>query len=499
MSYPPQPAAPGGQPYPAQQPYGAPPPHYGQPPQPQFGYGAPQSPQPYAPAPPPPGRPPRRGLKAVLIVVGTLVTLIAVVVGAAVYHLANNKGPVDLSKEHVSRPWERAADGMTAALAAKDEEAFVKPFKGAELKEKQRKLFRNLVKIPWETARWETRYPAPLNGDMAVTFVHQVKGVDSSPVPEDYNWRLEQGDELITEVSGAKDYTDKIAKGSFYPAPWDYYEELAVETRDNLVVVADKGQAAELTRDIDVIAQAAKDDLEAWKKNGPATTGGREGAKGFFITLEKRREVYNKLYSGEGKKNDSQEAGVNKPIPAYGSQTEKNLLPGSSRIVMDSSLSRFTSSEWKNGVTEISRHEMGHAIVETLATEYVLVQGLQDTQLWVVEGFGDYMAFRGRDDAARATAQALLQGYRFDGTLPESLGFYAGQSQDRGAHYILGCLALRYMAQKYGEQKTLAFVAAHYSDPKQYKQQITDATGLTVEKFQSDWAAWVRSTVPGMR
>ncbi|MFI6445241.1 hypothetical protein [Kitasatospora sp. NPDC050543] len=500
MSYPPQPAAPGGQSYPAQQPYGQQP--YGTPPPQPYGRQAQpyaQQPQPYAPGPPS-GKPPkRRGLRAFLIGLGTLGGLIAIFAGMVIYHVTTRPAQPDIGGDN--SPWQKLAAGMTAALAAKDEEAFVKAFKTDELKEKQRKVFRNLVKIPWESAHWETQFARPLNGDMMVVFVHQVKAVDSKPVAETYNWRVDDTitDPKISEVSGSKTLQGKTSDGSFYPAPWDFYEELAVETRDNLVLVADKSQAAEVQRDADVLAQAAKDDLEAWRKSGPAATGGRESARGFFITLEKRREVYNKLYAGEGRENDGLEAGVNMPIPAHGSQASKERVSGGSRIVMDTSLSRFTGADWKNGVTDIGRHEMGHATVELLATEQVIVQGLQNTQMWVIEGFADYLAFRGRDDRARTVAQASLQGYNFDGTLPESLTFYADQAKDRSAHYALGSLGIRYMAQKYGEDKAFAFVAAHYADPKQYKQQITDATGLTVEKFQSDWAAWVRANVPGVR
>ncbi|MCX5210281.1 hypothetical protein OG689_13440 [Kitasatospora sp. NBC_00240] len=515
MSYPPQPnqaqPSPYGQPpqpygqqpqqsygYPPQQPYGQPaaPQAYGQQP-----YGVPQQPPPgFGQQPPPPERPRRRGLKAVLIVLGTFLGLVALAGGYVVYHISTRPGPVDLSGDN--NPYSKIAAGMTAALAAKDEEAFVKSFKSEELKAKQRKVFRNLVKIPWEQAHWETQFAAPLNGDMWVTFVHQIKGVDSKPVGETFNWRVEPGvtAPVITEVSGTKGLTGKTSDGNFYPGPWDLYDELAVEVRDHLVVVADKAQAAEVQRDVDVLAQAAKDDLDAWKKSGPPPAAGRESARGYFIVLEKQREVYNKLYAGDGRENDSLEAGVNMPIPVHApNSTSKDKESGGSRIVMDTSLSRFTSPQWKDGVTDIGRHEMGHATVELLATEEVYVKGLQATQTWVVEGFADYMAFRGKDDLAKADAQASLQGYRFGGALPDSLGFYSDQAKDRSANYALGALGIRYMAQKYGEDKAFAFVAAHYADPKAYEQQITTATGLPLKQFQTEWAAWVRSYVPGIR
>ncbi|WP_280703184.1 hypothetical protein [Kitasatospora sp. GP82] len=453
---------------------------------------APQAPPPYFQISP--GPPPKQSRKALLAVLGTVFGLLGLSAGAVVYHISTRPGPTNLSTAG-GTPWQKLADGMTAALSARDEEAFLKPFKGNEVREKQRKVFRNLVKIPWAAAHWETQFAAPLNGDMMVTFVHQVKGVDSKPVPEVYNWRVEPGGTapVITAVSGSKDLMGKTSDTSYYPAPWDFYNDLAVENRGNLVVVADSGQAAEVKRDADVLAQAAKDDLAAWNKAAPPAPAGRESAPGFFVVLEKRRDVYNKLYAGEGRTNDSLEAGVNMPIPAYDSKDTKQLESGGSRIVMDTTQSRFASADWKEGVSEIGRHEMGHALVEPFGTEQVLVQGLQDTQMWVVEGFAEYMAYRGKSDLARADLKASLQGYRFDGTLPESLDFYSNQGQARAAHYALGASALQYMGQKYGEDKVFAFVAAHYADPKQYQRQITDATGLTLQQFQTDWAAYVRT------
>lgn len=362
MSYPPQPGQAQSPPYgPPQQSYGYPQQQqpYGQPAAPQQPYGVPQPSQPYGQQPPP-ERPRRRGLKAVLIVLGTFLGLIALGAGFVVYHISTRPGPVDLSGEN--NPYEKVAAGMTAALAAKDEEAFVKPFKSDELKAKQRKVFRNLVKVPWEQAHWEPQFAAPLNGDMWVTFVHQIKGVDSKPVGETYNWRVEPGvgAPVITEVGGTKGLTGKTSDNNFYPGPWDVYEDLAVETREHLVVVSDKSQTAELQRDADILAQAAKDDLDAWQKSGRRPPCGQETARGYFIVLEKQREVYNRLYRGDGRENDSLEAGVNMPIPVHDPlSTSKDKESGGSRIVMDTSLSRFTGPDWKNGVAEIGQARDG--------------------------------------------------------------------------------------------------------------------------------------------
>ncbi|WP_285737419.1 hypothetical protein [Kitasatospora phosalacinea] len=545
MTYPPQSGVSGaGQPVPPYQqpPYQQQPPYpqaphpqqqpYPQPPYPQgpSGPGLPQQyPQQFPPhfpqqQPfPPYGAPQpvrRGGAGRKLACAGVvLVVLLGVVAGGAVLlHVARQRAPVrqPLSSSGGGGAWEKVTAGLTAALAAKDEEAFVKPFAAGATKEKQRLVFRNLVKIPWETARWEPGLT--MDGQLTVDFVHQVKGVDNFPITEQYGWKVLSAasgpspdpmagpppgvDEVVTEVGGVKDDRGKDAGFGYYPAPWDAYDELAVQVRDHLVVMSDKGQAAELNRDVDVLARAAADDLAAWQKYGPAPTGDRKGASGFFVVLEKNRDVYNKLYRGDGKPNDSLEAGVNMPMQAaQGPKAgDGELLIGGSRIVMDTTGSRFTSDQWQGGVTDIGRHEMAHAIVAPLLTTSGGFDGSGGPRDWVSEGFAEYMALRGKDSLARDELNAYLKDVPFDGQLPGNGDeFYASDADRRTANYTLSGDALRFMASKYGDAKVFAFVAAQYGQPKEYEQQVTAATGQPLAQFQAAWAAHVRSAVPARR
>ncbi|MET8624647.1 hypothetical protein ABZW30_12975 [Kitasatospora sp. NPDC004669] len=352
------------------------------------------TPSPNQPPVPPAGKPPRTTRKIVFSVLGVLVALVVIFAGLVTCRMVTHTAVPSATTDPT--PYTRLTKEMTDALAAKDEAAFLKPFKGDELREKRSKVFRNLVRIPWQEARWEQQLVVPQNGSLQVNFVHQVRGVDAKPVAEEYNWRIghENGVPVITEVGSASD------SSAYYPAPWDLYDDLAVENRDHLVVVADKGQSAELERDADVLAQAAKDDLDAWHRVAPSVPSGRQPGPGFFVVLEKNRDVYNKLYAGDGRANDQLEAGVNIGMPADGSTSALEF--GGSRIVIDTSLSAFTSANWQEDVSEIGRHEMAHAILAPLETEQVLVAGMQKTQTWVVEGFAEYIAFRGKDNLAQA-------------------------------------------------------------------------------------------------
>ncbi|RKE19289.1 hypothetical protein [Streptomyces sp. TLI_171] len=449
-----------------------------------------------------PGGPPQRGgagrKPACLGVV--LVVLVGVVVGGVVLVNANRKRMPVSPMAAESGKWQKVADVLTQALAAKDEEAFVKPFAGPA-KEKQRLVFRNLLKIPWETARWEAPV-APMNGQLWVDFVHQVKGVDNLPITERYGWQVlpvDSGTEVVTDVGGIKGSEGKDLGFGYYPAPWDLYDDLTVQVRDHLVAMAGKDQAAELNRDVDVLARTAKDDLAAWQKYAPAPVGDRKGASGFFVVLEKNRDVYNKLYKGDGKANDSLEAGVNMPMRASDQSKAgpDEMLIGGSRIVMDTTGSRFTSSQWQDGVTDIGRHEMAHAIVAPLLTAQPEFDGTGNPRDWVAEGFGEYMALRGRDSLARDEMAAYLQDVRFNGELPgDGAEFYSSDGKQRSANYTLAGDALRFMGSKYGDAKVFSFVAAQYGRPKEYEQQITAATGQSPAQFQSAWAAHVRAVAP---
>ncbi|MFJ1755217.1 hypothetical protein [Kitasatospora sp. NPDC088134] len=520
MTYPPQPGAPAPGPHPQHPPYPQHPyPYQQQQPHPQQPYGQPYGQQPYPPQqfappqptpppqpqPPQPPRPRRTGRRIALTVTAVFAVLVLGFAGLVWNNLQRQHAYAEANQP--TKKWEALVDGMTQAMASKDEEAFLKPFAAGPTREKQRQVFRNLVKVPWQTAQWKLQAGDAVQGLLPVAFVHQVKGVDNRPIAETYAWTVTgaPGPGAVTGVGGDKDITGKTSAVSYYPGPWDVYEDLAVEVRDHLVVVSEQKQSAELKRDVDLLRQAAQDDLAAWQQNKPPTDGVRTGGQGFFVVLEKNRDVYNRLYAGEGRENDRLEAGVNLAVEAEDSDRagQGKVLIGGSRIVMDTSLERFTSPDrWQEGVTDIGRHEMGHAITATLTTDFDL--GLAEKsaiRMWVVEGFADYLALRGKDAKARNDLAYKVRDARFTGALPPALAqeFYASDPKARSANYALSADALRWMAATYGEQKTLAFVAAHYGSPSAYPQQIKAATGLEPEQFEQTWAAHVRSTLPVKR
>lgn len=214
---------------------------------------------------------------------------------------------------------------------------------------------------------------------------------------------------------------------------------------------------------------------------------------GYVVALENQRKTYEKLYRKK-KTDPTSEAGVTFAMPAQDHKgRNKGLITGGARVVMDTGSSRFQGPHWRDGALEISRHEIAHAMVAP--TQGYSSDG--DRQSWAVEGFADYMAFRGNKQLASSRVselkKSLSQGGGFDGKLPDNGSFY--EPGGSSPNYTLGYLAIRFIAQKAGEDKAFAFVAEHYRKPRQLSSQLQKATGMGTAQFESAWADYVRKVL----
>ncbi|MGD6742827.1 hypothetical protein ACOKM3_13395 [Streptomyces sp. BH106] len=399
------------------------------------------------------------------------------------------------------------------ALTGGDKGTYLAPFDGGSsaLKTKQASLFANLRKVPFAVSEYQflnidgravDHYGAGASASVDVAFVHQVKGADATPVAEWYRWTVEKktedSDLKVTAVGPATPKLAGFGKMTNYPAPWDAYDSMAVTAKPHTVILSDASQAADARRYAPYIEKAAKDNLERWQAHGPKD--GRT-MPGFVVTLEKNRKVYKNMYrAGTGDEDDESisEAGVSvqmPAVPAGGSKAKVDVQNGGARIVMDTAESRFTRPDYASGVLEISHHELAHTLVEPLTGP----DG--QAQLWVVEGFAEYMAMR-NDSAAAAREVRTLKAYYggrfvdpFDGKLPTSENFHSTIDEENSAHYTLGWLGIRFIAEKYGEDKALTFVAEQYKNPKGMDAQLTKATGMGTDEFQDAWADYVRKQI----
>ena len=234
--------------------------------------------------------------------------------------------------------------------------------------------------------------------------------------------------------------------------------------------------------------RAAVENLRRWNGNGPENG---LTPPGFLVVMEDNRKRYGRLF---GKSSDSV---VDSAAYAIGIGTaqgakKKGIFAGS-RIVMDTDSGYFQRGS--AGVLEISKHEMGHALVQPLLEN--VGTGLLGRQhkLWLIEGFADYMAFAERQPQASAKFRALrqfVQSGRFNGKLPNNDKVYNSDPLATSAGYALGHTAIDYIASKFGEKKAFKLVALHYHKPNKLGAHIRQVTGLPKAEFERGWAAYVR-------
>ena len=454
--------------------------------------------------PPAPPGPKKSGGTLKWVVIGVAV-LALLAVGGVVYGVVNTAnggsdvpvagggdGGISITPDDLKS----MLDEHAKALRDGDANAYLKPFVGDGLKAQQRRLFDNLRKVRFSKAAYEVTASAGRGNDsygkgaslnVDVAFVHQIENMDVAPVTEWYSWqvkRTEQDGALkVTDVAGSNKKV--LGRGGivYYPAPWDEYDDMAAISDDHVLILADQKEADQAQRFAPAVEQAAEDDLAVWKKLGPQDV---TPMPGYVVTLESSRKVYERLYRKE-KTDGVSEAGATYPMAANSLKaSKKNLHTGGARIVMDMG-SNYFKPNWPDGPLEISRHEIAHAMVAP--AEGSFVDG--DAQSWVVEGFAEYMAWRGNSKQTAWEMKLLKKSLdgRFDGKLPSNDYFY---SADDSANYELGYLGIRFIAETGGEDAAFRFVAEHYRKPEQLDAQLREATGMGKAEFEAAWADYVR-------
>ncbi|MCF2528909.1 hypothetical protein [Yinghuangia soli] len=400
--------------------------------------------------------------------------------------------------------WDRLASQLTAALTTKDEAAYLAGFTGAAV-DQQRIFFRNVAKVPFDEVSFQPIGRPDANGQLKVAFVHRIRNVDTYAVAERYVWTTQTREEsknqwrmTVSHVAG-----DTAAPRSYYPAPWDVYDDIEVASSANAVVIASAANAALVKQHSGAAQKAAETNLALWSKNVPP---GTPTAQGFVVVLEPDRKVFDAMYR-EGSQDGGSEAGVaiwfNRHVddaytPAPDAESEEEAIrkgpgQGVSRIVVDTSTSFFTAKGNSPGVPSIFEHEIAHALVAPLSgTRRV-------PEKWLVEGFAQYIEVVNNPQTAKAL-EAALQGYPFGGHLPDDTEFEDADARVVAASYALGRLAVQFVAEKYGARKAFAMVIDQYTDPRRdvVKASIEKATGMPYDEFEPAWEQWVRAKIPAM-
>lgn len=446
---------------------------------------------------------------------GVLSLVLVVAVGAGVGLVLRGGGSGDDVKDDASGNVEAAdpntvvvkddeirnlVQAHTKALASGDAKAFTSIFdkKNAALVRDQARVFANLRKMPLAEKSYEIlgrqgraqdSFGRGVKFTQDVAFVHRFAGIDLRPVSEWYRWTFEKASPkaplVVTKVEGAPPtISGEASKTMYYPGPWDIWPDIVVEKAGGSLVLARPEDAALARRVAPTVSSAAASDLAFWQKNGDPDAA---VPSGFVVALVKGKTQLGKLFRTA----KANEAGVSIPMPRWGLANDTVRI-GGTRIVVDTTSEFFGN---RQGIMEISKHEIAHSLVAGLDSAQFALFGRAN---WITEGFAEYVADRGQPIAQNlryAEGRAYLAGrlaMPFDGKLPTNS--FWDYKQMTSVNYLMGHLAMRFIAQKYGERKLVEGVVAAYRAPGDDSEAaLFQMLGVTRAGFERQWAAYVRA------
>lgn len=397
---------------------------------------------------------------------------------------------------------EALLDAHGKALKGKDLKGFLAPFDPADkgLVAQQTRLFRNLVKVPFAEERFERvtqgefrRVGEKVTQEITVSFVHRFEKFDLTPVEELYRWtvvRPAKGVPVKVVKAGGLpvDRTRKRDQTTYFPAPWDKWSALHVERTPHTVILVDGPLKREAQRYAPVAERAAAADLSAWRSSG---VSGRI-PQGFVLSLVKGKKELGSLYRVTH--GSPEESGVTIPIPPAGWMDTQGDGDGpdvgGSRVVIDVS-DRYFFDSGTELRSVIFRHEFAHALVFNLTQQDPKAVLDDHLELWVVEGFAEWMGFR-REPWIRSdrTAQGrqILRSVDYDLPMPTN---YTWDMRGRSSyHYWLAHSAIGYIAERYGQRKAFEFVAGHYRGGSVHTL-TKEVLGVSYPTFCQQWARYV--------
>jgi hypothetical protein len=162
-------------------------------------------------------------------------------------------------------------------------------------------------------------------------------------------------------------------------------------------------------------------------------------------------------------------------VPYYASVPEWSTKPkyAATRVV-------FNPHEFSADPTELAHdltHEFTHAAMGPVTSE--------NTPLWLVEGFAEYVAYKSEQVSGLLPKRAL-EGYPTGGAPP------GGDFYSDGRNYVLGWLACRMIAQKYGEAKLVALYEESRNGPA-----VQPVLGIAEAALDSQYVAYVEKARGG--
>jgi hypothetical protein len=360
------------------------------------------------------------------------------------------------------------------AVRDKDRKAFLADVDTTDpaFARRQAQEFDNLTRLPLTELRYDVqpksnydrlvppairqRYHAVVRA-AAVTIRYRLDGVDTAPVAapwtpvfglRDGHWRLAG---VIADAA--------LPTGANGQA-WDAGPVVvARSTRVVLVLSAeDAGRAADMLQ----MAEAGLDHVAAVRPGGWA---GR-----ILITAVQDAKLFTTYFGDTPDRIDNFAAIA---VPYYAEVPDWSDHPpyAATRVVFNPHEFGADPAELAHDLT----HEFTHAAMGPVTTD--------DTPLWLVEGFAEYVAFKS-EQVGGAYARRALEGFTSAPTPPDA-DFYSD-----GRNYILGWLMCRMIAQKYGEAKLAALYEAYHASGDD-DAVIRQVLGVDKNTLFGQYAAYV--------
>jgi len=129
-------------------------------------------------------------------------------------------------------------------------------------------------------------------------------------------------------------------------------------------------------------------------------------------------------------------------------------------------------------------HELTHVAMASVT--------YQRTPLWLVEGFAEYVAQRGRPIVEGDFFAAVKRGKPALAALPKNDTFY--EHQGGALNYGLAWLACRYIADTYGEARLVELYESFRRHPLE-NDALRDVLGVTTDELVAGWAGYVRAAL----
>lgn len=318
-----------------------------------------------------------------------------------------------------------------------------------------------------------TRYVGPATGEPAVPTGH---GSAAWAAEVDVSWRLPAGGRapvLMTttytfvERHGEVVVADIAANGSARLPVWLLGPLEVRRTSRTLVAARDAADARRLARGLHQAAEDVREVLPAWR--------------GTLVAFVPRDE-------------SELEAVLAAEPGAYdGVAAVTTTLDGSSQdaapvavVVNPAVFDRLGPV----GARVVLAHESTH--VATGAASVSM-------PLWVAEGFADYVGVGAVDVPLRVSARALVREVRRGGVparLPDDSAFAGGPAAE--AAYERAWLAMRMIAERYGERRMVAFYRAIVARPDALSSAVRDSLGSNLHQLTTQWRRYVSRVVDGV-